>query len=1022
MGLVAAINLKDAKIVSNNGELVTENNSDIKIDYDPTQKSLMNGNCNVTYKQIFYETVRFIDNNNGKDRQYLQYPKLHLKSINVKCNDKKRCMQCCNRIGNDDNNNNNNIAVNPGHFALCSTKTRKIATQLYHSVRERKCTTVSSTATVAKLFLSDESLIKDSNSYKIHSYWFAKVYSFLKWQQEVVNILLHNLVYFDNVSIDKQENEKGKMESVTTKGRVDDGENIFLSKFDLLTSFHSYLHELIEYLLVYYCCFDEQSWIAVFYPFIQTAIGTLECDMIFAESGEHSKQVITSLCNEALTMNEKIKQNVLKEMKAISIFKRLLYNIYNEKEDDNDDAAHTNPFDLIGRICIKLQENSNNIKTQLKIMEMTSNDKTNKTYHNLEGNESNDDCIDDDNNSYSEANKIPCFIRLFVIGRIISTYINSSSSEKEKLSKVEELASICNNHENRDDIESLVFDILSRLVKDGIKKYMNKWYNENEQRDIIRIIFDKIILNKFEKAYYQLIRYGCDEMTQYQTKVFNSSDLMSCIFEYLEYGCYFDGDLFSCSLVDSCWLYHSWNVNGVYHVDLDEIVDITQMFHTNGNSFILRRWQRLIHTKSIKIYAVRLDCHVVWKKLLLLTNIEELEAAFVLYDATEISRFKLLMKRYAPRLKTCNIHASHAWSKFAEDQLLTIKFPNAQKISINNLFVYPIWSNKCQELVFDEKVNVSAKWCNFMIEHCDCSNVKILTLFRKIDPLINKSMLEQLVNKFTSVEKLTIDIYFELNDNILLFWQLLNPILLNNHGKVALDMRLETPSKINLLNETIKKHNLKVEWLNADIGSNIVDDSRDDTIKLVQDRDNDGLNHLKIDIGAEERSRYTWPKTQLYKRLSFRSINVIEFISYRSALSIGFVIELMEMHQINARRMFLIINAQEAITRMVDFTFDDDDDEGKFVSFNRLCRKIYGLIEQKFPVDIRITFAFGEERYFKQCMEIYSSLFHSENVLNEYEEPICDNTVCVPRGKLHTFFQSMEDKECTLVVTNVEYV
>ena len=43
LGLVTAIKLKDIKIVANNGELVNENNSDMKMDYDPTQTSLMNG-------------------------------------------------------------------------------------------------------------------------------------------------------------------------------------------------------------------------------------------------------------------------------------------------------------------------------------------------------------------------------------------------------------------------------------------------------------------------------------------------------------------------------------------------------------------------------------------------------------------------------------------------------------------------------------------------------------------------------------------------------------------------------------------------------------------------------------------------------------------------------------------------------------------------------------------------------------------------------------------------------------------
>ena len=285
MGLVTAIKLKDIKIVANSGELVNENNSDIKVDYDPTETLLMNSSCDVTYKQIFYETVQFINNNNNnsQNRPYLQYPKLYLQCINVKCNDKKHCVQCY--------SSKDCSIVEPGHFVLCATKRRDIANRLYDSAREGNCLTDSSTATVAKLFISDESLMNDSNGYKINSYWFAKVYSFLKWQQELVNILIHNLVYLDDQSVDKKENEM-KQDKKAEK-QSDEEENIFLSKFDLLTSLHSYLDELIEYLVLYYCCFDEQSWIAVFYPFIETAIGTLECNIMFAKSGGHLKQAIS---------------------------------------------------------------------------------------------------------------------------------------------------------------------------------------------------------------------------------------------------------------------------------------------------------------------------------------------------------------------------------------------------------------------------------------------------------------------------------------------------------------------------------------------------------------------------------------------------------------------------------------------------------------------------------------------------------------------------------------------------------
>ena len=47
----------------------------------------------------------------------------------------------------------------------------------------------------------------------------------------------------------------------------------------------------------------------------------------------------------------------------------------------------------------------------------------------------------------------------------------------------------------------------------------------------------------------------------YKCQVFNSRDLMCKIFHYLYYSFEFDGDLFECSLVNSHWLYHAWDIN-----------------------------------------------------------------------------------------------------------------------------------------------------------------------------------------------------------------------------------------------------------------------------------------------------------------------------------------------------------------------------------------------------------------------------------------------------------------------------
>ena len=56
------------------------------------------------------------------------------------------------------------------------------------------CVTDSSTTTITKLFLTNETLIEDTNGHKLQSNWFVKVYSHLNWQQEVQHISYNFLI------------------------------------------------------------------------------------------------------------------------------------------------------------------------------------------------------------------------------------------------------------------------------------------------------------------------------------------------------------------------------------------------------------------------------------------------------------------------------------------------------------------------------------------------------------------------------------------------------------------------------------------------------------------------------------------------------------------------------------------------------------------------------------------------------------------------------------------------------------
>ena len=166
---------------------------------------------------------------------------------------------------------------------------------------------------------------------------------------------------------------------------------------------------------------------------------------------------------------------------------------------------------------------------------------------------------------------VPSFIRLFMIRRILGVHIDHSANLNHE---IEKLVLLLQNMENY-KIAKL---ILSRLINDGIKEYMANTYDDQTQSFVIEAIFNEIIMTKFTKEYQHLTKYVGHDSCQtthsnmndfFQTTLWNTDDLMCLIFQFLDFGHRFDDDLFHCSLVNSHWLYHVWNLNSIYKVDLE---------------------------------------------------------------------------------------------------------------------------------------------------------------------------------------------------------------------------------------------------------------------------------------------------------------------------------------------------------------------------------------------------------------------------------------------------------------------
>ena len=77
-----AVDFEKINIIVNTDKLVNENDIDVKCDCDPTKSLAINVTTDITFKQIFLEVVKFIEDNNGPNGRYLEYPKWYLNNKN----------------------------------------------------------------------------------------------------------------------------------------------------------------------------------------------------------------------------------------------------------------------------------------------------------------------------------------------------------------------------------------------------------------------------------------------------------------------------------------------------------------------------------------------------------------------------------------------------------------------------------------------------------------------------------------------------------------------------------------------------------------------------------------------------------------------------------------------------------------------------------------------------------------------------------------------------------------------------
>ena len=534
---------------------------------------------------------------------------------------------------------------------------------------------------------------------------------------------------------------------------------------------------------------------------------------------------------------------------------------------------------------------------------------------------------------------IASFVRLFIIRRVLKT--SKQPIDADNISQViKVLDTNCNDCKSNKDRDSAT-KIVSQLVRHGIKNYMANNFNENEQATMIERVFQEIILKKFGKEYENITKYketrsrtNTTKNDYFKIELFNMNDLMCLIFQYLNYN---NGELFNCSLVNSYWLYHSYNPNCIYSVNLTKLIKrlIFVNNHVNQNdnckkqllSFRLATaWQHVINAKMIS-FKLPKKCDIgndLLEKLCLFNNIQSIEAVL---KEKQISVLKAILLNCANKIEYYHVRINGCEKRRWTLWPLTL---NSGKYIFQNRLNFGIkWSNKCHTFIFNGRgINsVGIKWCQFIINNCDCTGIKLLHLdkfrlsldfenynYNSGDNCKNNSiskseskfndkkdsklkLLNKLALKFANLKHLKICWRSDFYDNSceLLFWEALAPIIDKNNVFVELTTPRPTHPKYYQLVGKMDKSKRKIHKLIVGIDDEWTNRYFDDAKTIIND--NNGIN-LKPDLQWIKIDNYQY-KGNGIEKFGNRLIQMIESgdINLKSLK----VIEVSDVNHVGAR-------------------------------------------------------------------------------------------------------------------------
>ena len=272
-----------------------------------------------------------------------------------------------------------------------------------------------------------------------------------------------------------------------------------------------------------------------------------------------------------------------------------------------------------------------------------------------------------------------------------------------------------------------------------------------------------------------------------------------------------------------------------------------------------------------------------------------------------------------------------------------------------------------------------------------------------------KSFINKIAPKFTNLKYLSLFLIVPnaTNPDILLFWKLLKPIIMNNgtlvKGFIHTSNDCET---FHNLCQMINENSLPIHKFELDVDFYAVKDNKIEYIKqIIGNKNLKCLSFKNGDEGASELESLIKQINDTTQNTDFKSLKMIEFSKPRvhspsTHVTLKGINECLSMKIIKQHQLF--VDAHFRVFYDVDPQFQSNiiNDENNVShayeeSFDLLCKNVLSLlINERIPINITVRFEksykskseiiFDVGKYYN---DIFLKYFDEKNILDKYKKP-----------------------------------